>query len=167
MVEDADTVDADVDTATLLTTAGRGRTRSRVAGTDEERTRREVIRADRATPVTDAETIGAEHADRAAGLVERTAQVRAFTQVDAVDLDFRTRVDVEGGPVIDGRDLNAATGDAEVREEELTAVHREARAGRFNLDASFGHIGGTADVRDRADDLASTERVTIGAVEAE
>ena len=117
--------------------------------------------------MADAETIGAEHADRAATLVERTAQVSGFTQVDAVDLDFRTRVDVEGGPVIDGRDLNAATGDAEVREQELATVHREARASRFNLDASFGHIGGTADVRDRADDLASAERVAIGAVEAQ
>ena len=166
LVEDADAVDADVKTAPLLTTAGWGRTRSRVAGTDEERTRREVIRADRATPVADAETIGAEHADRATRLVERTAQVRAFTQVDAVDLDFRTRVDVEGGPVIDGRDLDVTARGAEVRKEELTPVHREARARRLDLDIGFGHIGGTADIRDRADDLASAERVAIGAVEA-
>ena len=117
--------------------------------------------------MADAETIGAEHADRAASLVERTAQVRAFTQVDAVDLDFRTRVDVEGGPVIDGRDLDVTTRGAEVREEELATVHREARAGRFNLDGRLGHISRTARIRDGANDLTSTEGVAIGAVEAE
>ena len=113
------------------------------------------------------ETIGAEHADSAATLVERTAQVSGFTQVDAVDLDFRTRVDVKDGAVVDGRDLDVTTRDAEVREEELATVHREARAGRFNLDGRLRHISRTARVRKGADDLTSAEGVAIGAVEAE
>ena len=117
--------------------------------------------------MANADAVGAEHADGTAGLVERTAEICAFTEVDTVDLDFRTRVDVQGGTVIDGRDLDVTARGAEVGKEELTAVHREARASRLNLDGRFRHVGRTAHVRDDADDLACLERVTIGAVEAE
>ena len=117
--------------------------------------------------MADTEAVGAEHTDGTAALVERTAEICAFTEIDTVDLDFRTRVDVKDGAVVDGRDLDVTTRDAEVREEELATVHREARAGRFNLDGRLGHISRTADVRDRADDLASAECVAICAVEAQ
>ena len=84
LVEDADAVDADIDTTSLLGAAVGCGTWGWVDHLDG--TAREVIRADATTPVTDAHTRGGELLDRAARLVDRTTQISSFSDLNLVHL---------------------------------------------------------------------------------
>ena len=166
LVEDADAVEADVDTASLLGagSAGRGGARGGVA--EGQRAGAQVVGGDFATPVTDAQVVG--DGDVAAGLVDDRVQARVVAEVEAAGLDGRAGVDVELGIVVGDAHAQDARGGVHAAQEEVdrTAVERHARAGRVDFDVGLGQVGERA-AGDRLDLLAREEGVAVRALEAE